>query len=199
MQALAVIPRSIEFVSVADLPTAHGTFRAHAFRTPEGVEHLALVSSGTSDRPLVRMHSECLTGDAFGSLRCDCGPQLHEAMRRIAATPGGILLYLRGQEGRGIGLANKMRAYALQDQGCDTVQANRALGLPDDARDYAPAAEILRKLGASALRLMTNNPEKVAALRHHGLDVAVETLVTASNPFNAGYLATKAAKFGHTL
>ncbi len=207
MQARPVTsdPRSlVEFVAVADLPTAYAPapFRAHSFRSRiDGTEHLALVSAGKAGgAPLVRMHSECLTGDAFGSLRCDCGPQLQESLRRLAASPGGILVYLRGQEGRGIGLANKMRAYALQDRGMDTVEANRALGLPEDARDYAEAAEMLRALGAPRVRLLTNNPDKVTALRRHGVDVtAVEPLVIAANPFNAGYLDTKARKFGHAL
>jgi 3,4-dihydroxy 2-butanone 4-phosphate synthase/GTP cyclohydrolase II len=199
VQAFALIPL-VEQVDVADLPTAHGPFRAHAFRARSGVEHLALVAPGTAQTPLVRMHSECLTGDALGSLRCDCGPQLQESLRRLSANPGGILLYLRGHEGRGIGLANKIRAYALQDQGLDTHEANRALGLPADGRDYAEAAAMLRALDAPRIRLLTNNPDKVATLRRHGIDVAlVEPLVMPSNPFNAGYLRTKAEKFGHNL
>ena len=194
----------VEFIAVADLPTAYAPqpFRAHSFRSRmDGTEHLALVAPGTAQgAPLVRMHSECLTGDAFGSLRCDCGPQLQESLRRLAASPGGILVYLRGHEGRGIGLANKMRAYALQDKGMDTVDANRALGLPEDARDYAEAAQILRALGAQQVHLLTNNPDKVTALRRQGIEVsAVEPLVIAANPFNAGYLDTKARKFGHVL
>jgi 3,4-dihydroxy 2-butanone 4-phosphate synthase/GTP cyclohydrolase II len=186
-------------VSVADLPTIHGAFRAHAFRGAVA-EHLALVSGRKLDLPLVRLHSECLTGDGLGSLRCDCGPQLQEAMRRIAASDGGILLYLRGQEGRGIGLANKMRAYALQDQGMDTHQANLALGLPADGRSYEEAAAMLLALGAGRVRLLTNNPDKVAALQAHGVEV-VETvpLIMPPNPFNAAYLQTKAQKFGHLL
>lgn len=199
MQAHALIPL-VDLVDVADLPTEHGTFRAHAFRGRSGVEHLALVAPGTTQTPLVRMHSECLTGDSFGSLRCDCGPQLQASLRLLASSPGGILLYLRGQEGRGIGLANKMRAYALQDQGMDTHEANRALGLPADGRDYAEAAAMLRALGAARIRLLTNNPDKVATLRRHGVEVAkVEPLVIAPNPFNAAYLRTKAQKFGHML
>ena len=166
----------LDFVAVADLPTAYSDhpFRAHSFQSRlDGVEHLALVAPGTAiSAPLVRIHSECLTGDAFGSLRCDCGPQLQESLRRLAASPGGILVYMRGHEGRGIGLANKMRAYALQDQGMDTVEANRALGLPDDARDYAQAAQILRILGHDQIRLLSNNPEKAASLKRHGIRVA---------------------------
>lgn len=194
----------VEFIAVADLPTAFSDhpFRAYSFRSRiDGIEHVALVSPGVAvDAPLVRMHSECLTGDAFGSLRCDCGPQLQESLRRLAASPGGILLYLRGQEGRGIGLANKIRAYALQDTGMDTAEANHALGLPIDARDYAEAAQILRALGATTVQLLTNNPEKVSALQRHGIDIcAIVPLIIAANPFNAVYLDTKARKFGHSL
>jgi 3,4-dihydroxy 2-butanone 4-phosphate synthase / GTP cyclohydrolase II len=194
----------LELVAVADLPTRHALqpFRAYSYRSSfDEVEHLALVSPGqpTGD-PLVRIHSECLTGDAFGSLRCDCGPQLDESMRRVAASSGGILVYMRGHEGRGIGLSNKMRAYALQDKGLDTVQANRALGLPADARDFAHAAQILRALGHSAVRLLTNNPEKAASLQRHRIEVSqIEPLVIPPNPFNARYLDTKALKFDHAL
>jgi 3,4-dihydroxy 2-butanone 4-phosphate synthase/GTP cyclohydrolase II len=194
----------LDLVAVADLPTIHSEypFKVHSFKSRfDGVEHLALVSSGLPMAvPLVRIHSECLTGDAFGSLRCDCGPQLDESMRLLAATPGGILIYMRGHEGRGIGLANKMRAYAFQDQGMDTVEANRALGLPDDARDYAHAAAILRALGHDKVRLLSNNPEKAASLQRHKIEVMrVEPLVIPPNPFNERYLGTKAEKFGHTL
>lgn len=194
----------LELVAVADLPTRHALqpFSAHSFLSSfDAVEHLALVSPGkvTGD-PLVRIHSECLTGDAFGSLRCDCGPQLDESMRRLAASPGGILVYMRGHEGRGIGLSNKMRAYALQDKGLDTVQANRALGLPDDARDFAHAAQILRALGHTTVRLLTNNPEKAASLQRHQIVVSqIEPLVIPPNPFNARYLDTKTLKFDHVL
>lgn len=194
----------LDYVAVADLPTAFADrpFRAHSFLSRlDGVEHLALVSPGVAEgAPLVRVHSECLTGDAFGSLRCDCGPQLQESMRRLALTSGGILIYMRGHEGRGIGLANKMRAYALQDQGLDTVEANRALGLPDDARDFAQAAQMLRALGHDEVRLLSNNPEKAASLQRHGINVTrVEPLIMPPNPFNARYLETKAQKFGHAL
>jgi 3,4-dihydroxy 2-butanone 4-phosphate synthase/GTP cyclohydrolase II len=194
----------LELVAVADLPTRHAAqpFRAYSYLSSyDGVEHLALVSPGqpTGD-PLVRIHSECLTGDAFGSLRCDCGPQLDESMRRLGTSPGGILIYMRGHEGRGIGLSNKMRAYALQDKGLDTVQANRALGLPADARDFAHAAQILRALGRTAVRLLTNNPEKAASLERHQIAVTqIEPLVISPNPFNARYLDTKALKFDHAL
>jgi 3,4-dihydroxy 2-butanone 4-phosphate synthase/GTP cyclohydrolase II len=195
---------TLDLVAVADLPTPHSVrpFRVHSYTSQfDGVEHLALMSPGISrEPPLVRLHSECLTGDAFGSLRCDCGPQLDESLRRIAASPGGLLIYLRGHEGRGIGLANKMRAYALQDKGLDTVEANRALGLPDDARDYSHAAEILRSLGHDRIRLLTNNPEKANSLQRHGISILkMEPLVIQPNPFNVRYIDTKVRKFGHAL
>ena len=195
---------ALDLVAVADLPTPHSDlpFRAYSYRSRfDGIEHLALVSPGTAiDAPLVRIHSECLTGDAFGSLRCDCGPQLDESLRRLGASPGGILIYMRGHEGRGIGLSNKMRAYALQDQGMDTVEANRALGLPEDARNFSHAAQILRALGHEKIRLLTNNPEKAASLRRHKIDVVnLVPLVTKPNAFNIRYLNTKSRKFGHAL
>jgi GTP cyclohydrolase II len=171
----------------------------------DGREHLALVfeKQGLGDpdpgtAPLVRMHSECLTGDVFGSARCDCGPQLREAVERIAAR-GGVLLYLR-QEGRGIGLYNKLDAYALQDAGLDTYEANAALGLPEDARDYTAAAQMLAALGIESLDLLTNNPDKVRQLRDLGLSVenAVETGVFSTDS-NLHYLEAKAVHTGHTL
>jgi len=200
VQALALTPL-VRLIDSASLPTEHGHFQAHAFLGQSGAEHMALVSQGQAQgAPLVRMHSECLTGDGLGSLRCDCGPQLRESLRRLSQSPGGILLYLRGQEGRGIGLGNKLRAYALQDRGMDTVEANRALGLPDDARSYAEAGAMLQVLSARRIRLLTNNPDKVAALVRLGIEVqAVEPLVMPANPHNLGYLATKARKFGHRL
>ena len=147
--------------------------------------------------PLVRLHSECLTGDVFGSLKCDCGPQLKEALRIIGEAGGGVLLYLR-QEGRGIGLANKLRAYALQDRGLDTVDANRRLGFADDERDYGMAAAMLRALGIDQVRLLTNNPAKVAGLEREGIEV-VERVAhhMPTNPHNADYLATKKKTSGH--
>ena len=191
-------------VAETDLPTrfSDAPFRVHAFCNHiDKSEQLALVSPGAAEGPpLVRLHSECLTGDAFGSLRCDCGPQLHESLERLAGCPGGILVYMRGHEGRGIGLANKIRAYALQDEGLDTVEANRALGLPDDNRDYANAAQILRALGHTSVRLLTNNLAKAEGLRRYGVEVvSVEPLITQPNPFNTHYLDTKARKFGHRL
>jgi GTP cyclohydrolase II len=170
-----------------------------AFRAADdGQEHVALVVGAFGGRPpLVRLHSECLTGDVFGSLKCDCGPQLKEALRIIGEAGGGVLLYLR-QEGRGIGLANKLRAYALQDRGLDTVDANRRLGFGDDERDYAHAAAMLRALGIDAVRLLTNNPNKVAGLEAAGIAV-VERVAhhMPANPHNADYLATKRKKSGH--
>ncbi len=169
-----------------------------AFRSPDGEEHVALVIGAFGGRPpLVRLHSECLTGDVFGSLKCDCGPQLREALRLIAAAGGGVLLYLR-QEGRGIGLANKLRAYALQDRGLDTVQANQRLGFADDERDYDHAAAMLRALGIERVRLLTNNSAKVDGLAAAGIQI-VERVAhhMPANPHNADYLAVKRAKSGH--
>lgn len=172
-----------------------------AFRTPEQPgEHVALLIGQPNGRPpLVRLHSECLTGDMLGSLKCDCGAQLHAAVDAMAADGWGILLYLR-QEGRGIGLINKLRAYALQDQGFDTVDANLRLGFESDERDFAVAAVMLRQLGISAVRLLTNNPDKVASLQDHGIDV-VERVAHAMlpNPHNAAYLDTKRDRSGHYL
>jgi GTP cyclohydrolase II len=169
------------------------------FRTSdEGQEHVALIVGAFGGRPpLVRLHSECLTGDVFGSLKCDCGPQLKEALRLIGNAGGGVLLYLR-QEGRGIGIANKIRAYALQDRGLDTVDANLRLGFADDERDYQHSAAILRALGISEVRLLTNNPAKVSGLEAAGIRV-VERVGhhMPANPHNADYLATKREKSGH--
>lgn len=170
-----------------------------AFRDPaNGEEHVALLIGAFGGQPpLVRLHSECLTGDVFSSLKCDCGPQLKQALHLIGAAGGGVLLYLR-QEGRGIGLANKLRAYALQDRGLDTVEANRRLGFVDDARDYRMAAAILRALGIEQVRLLTNNPAKVAGLEAEGIAVAERVAHhMPTNPHNADYLATKQAKSGH--
>jgi len=176
-----------------------GEAQVVAFREPStGAEHVALlIGAPGGEPPLVRLHSECLTGDVFGSLKCDCGPQLKEALRLIADAGGGILLYLR-QEGRGIGLTNKIRAYALQDRGLDTVDANRRLGFADDERDYATAAAMLRALGTDAVRLLTNNPAKVAGLEAEGIKV-VERVAhhLPVNPHNADYIATKRHRSGH--
>jgi 3,4-dihydroxy 2-butanone 4-phosphate synthase / GTP cyclohydrolase II len=183
------------------LPTRHGQFAAIGFRDRlTGHDHVALVSPvGTGANPLVRLHSECLTGDAFGSLRCDCGPQLERSLERIAQE-GGVLVYLRGHEGRGVGLVAKLQAYALQDKGFDTVDAQLELDLPVDRREYAAGAAIITGLGLGAVRLLTNNPDKVAALSRHGVDVAaVERLSIAPNPANREYLRTKRDRMGHHL
>jgi GTP cyclohydrolase II len=192
----------VEIVARAKLPlddmpdTQIVAFRA----SDDGEEHVALVIGAFGGQaPLVRLHSECLTGDVFGSLKCDCGPQLREALKIIGAAGGGVLLYLR-QEGRGIGLANKLRAYALQDRGLDTVDANRRLGFADDERDYGHAAAMLRSLGINEARLLTNNPNKVAGLEAAGIKV-VERVAhqMPANPHNADYLATKHKKSGHLI
>ena len=170
------------------------------FRTPDGDEHVALlIGQPDGEPPLVRLHSECLTGDVFGSLKCDCGPQLRAAITAIRASGWGILLYLR-QEGRGIGLVNKLRAYQLQDQGFDTVDANQRLGFAADARDYAAAARMLTLLGQARVRLLTNNPAKVAGLAQHSVTV-VERIGHAlpPNPHNERYLTTKRERSGHHL
>ena len=184
------------------LPTEFGDFRAIAYRSEiDASEHIAMVVGdiGDGENVLVRVHSECLTGDVFGSQRCDCGPQLHSAMRQVAAEGRGIVLYVRGHEGRGIGLLDKLRAYALQDQGHDTVDANVELGLPVDARDYGTGAQILVDLGVRSMRLLTNNPAKRAGLEGYGLSIAERVpLVIDPNQHNADYLDTKAARLGHS-
>jgi 3,4-dihydroxy 2-butanone 4-phosphate synthase/GTP cyclohydrolase II len=184
------------------IPTEHGVFTVLGYRDLlSGAEHLALLSPRgvPAEAPLVRLHSECLTGDVLGSQRCDCGPQLSAALERVAAE-GGAVVYLRGHEGRGVGLLNKLRAYAVQDDGLDTVDAQTALGLPVDDREYAAGAAILTDLGASSVRLLTNNPLKVEGLRGHGVDVVVvEPLVTTPTLANAGYLRTKRDRMGHQL
>lgn len=184
------------------LPTAHGVFTLHGFRDDEtGEEHIALVMGELpGEAPvLTRVHSSCLTGDALFSLRCDCGAQLEAAMARIAEAGRGVIVYLN-QEGRGIGLMNKIRAYALQDTGLDTVEANERLGFGADQRDYRAAREILELLGISQVRLMTNNPRKVRALEAAGIAVAERVpLKVGGNPHNARYLATKSGKLGHML
>jgi GTP cyclohydrolase II len=185
-----------------ELPTAWGLFTLHGLADPDsGHEHAALAMGDLTDgQPvLTRVHSECLTGDTLFSLRCDCGPQLQGGLQAIAAVGRGVLLYLR-QEGRGIGLVNKIRAYALQQAGADTVEANRLLGLPDDARDYRIAAELLGRLGVRQIRLLTNNPAKVAALSQLGIAVVERVpLPIAPNAHNAGYLQTKRRRMGHYL
>jgi 3,4-dihydroxy 2-butanone 4-phosphate synthase/GTP cyclohydrolase II len=193
----------LEEVASAELPTsfAETPLRIHAFRSKlDGVEHVALVKHPLPKTPLVRVHSECLTGEAFGSLRCDCGPQLQDSIRRVAESDGGMVIYLRGHEGRGIGLANKIAAYALQDKGYDTLDANTALGFAADARNYAVATKILHHFEVSEVKLLTNNPAKSAALREGGIEVVEGvSLGVPPNPSNALYLETKRARFGHQL
>ncbi|WP_413519275.1 GTP cyclohydrolase II [Psychrobacter glacincola] len=217
---------SYQFITSAKLPTRHGEFDIHIFENDEGQEHVMLtVGLAAVDQtditdslpspdallnkeentlsehpiPLIRIHSECLTGDAFSSLKCDCGPQLNTAMEAIQKTGCGAILYLR-QEGRGIGLTNKIRAYALQDQGHDTLDANLMLGLPADARIYDMCGPMLAHVGVDAVRLITNNPNKVAYLTEHGIDVIERVpLVVGVNDMNAEYLATKRDRMGHLL
>ncbi|AAZ18093.1 GTP cyclohydrolase II [Psychrobacter arcticus 273-4] len=217
---------SYQFITSAKLPTRHGEFDIHIFENDEGQEHVMLTvglpvvdqtdttdslpspdtilnqeDNALSERPipLIRIHSECLTGDAFSSLKCDCGPQLNTAMHAIQETGCGAILYLR-QEGRGIGLTNKIRAYALQDQGHDTLDANLMLGLPADARIYDMCGPMLAHIGVDAVRLITNNPSKVAYLTEHGIDVIERVpLVVGVNDMNAEYLATKRDRMGHLL
>ncbi|AJF64128.1 bifunctional 3,4-dihydroxy-2-butanone-4-phosphate synthase/GTP cyclohydrolase II [Streptomyces vietnamensis] len=185
------------------LPTAHGEFTAYGYRsTVDGVEHVALVHGeiGDGEDVLVRVHSECLTGDIFQSQRCDCGPQLQASMDRITEAGRGVVVYLRGHEGRGIGLLSKLRAYELQEQGRDTLDANLELGLPADARDYAAGAQILGDLGVRSLRLMTNNPDKIDALARHGLRVeGREPMPVQAGEHNLRYLRTKRDRMGHDL
>ena len=195
--------RFVKRVASAELPTVEGPFTVYAYESSiDGECHVALVRGeiGTGEGVMVRVHSKCLTGDVFHSMRCDCGPQFDAAQRRIAQEGRGVLLYLN-QEGRGIGLANKIRAYALQDQGLDTVEANERLGFKADQRDYGIGAQILRDLGVRSMRLLTNNPRKFVGLEGYGLSVA-ETLsleVTPTNEFSRRYLKTKKDKLGHTL
>jgi 3,4-dihydroxy 2-butanone 4-phosphate synthase/GTP cyclohydrolase II len=193
----------VERAAEARMPTRHGAFRVVGYRDlPEEREHVALVAGdlGDGEDVLVRVHSECLTGDVLGSLRCDCGAQLDAALAAVAAEGRGVVLYLRGHEGRGIGLLHKLRAYELQERGADTLEANLALGLPADARDYAAGARMLADLGVRSVRLITNNPDKTAGLEGSGLRVLdrVPTPV-APNPENLRYLRTKRDRMGHDL
>jgi 3,4-dihydroxy 2-butanone 4-phosphate synthase/GTP cyclohydrolase II len=195
--------RLIEQVAVVRMPTKFGEFTAHAYRSlVDASTHVALVRGdleGVSD-VLVRVHSECLTGDVFHSLRCDCGAQLEESMKRVQAEGRGVVLYIVGHEGRGIGLANKLRAYELQEQGADTVEANEALGFPADLRDYGIGAQILADLGVTSMRLMTNNPTKIVGLEGYGLSVTEQVpLQVPACPENLQYLRTKKEKMAHRL
>lgn len=185
----------------ARIPTRHGDFRAIGYESvADGRQHVALLRGELGPAPLVRVHSECLTGDVFGSLRCDCGFQLDEALSRIGREGSGAVLYMRGHEGRGIGLIHKLAAYALQEQGRDTVQANLDLGFPEDGRDYGIAAGILKDLGVTGLRLLTNNPAKRAGMEENGLRIVESVpLVTGENDHNRNYLRTKVSKLGHLI
>jgi 3,4-dihydroxy 2-butanone 4-phosphate synthase/GTP cyclohydrolase II len=193
----------IKHVAEASLPTEWGTFQAHVFESLlDGEQHMAMVYGDVRGVPevLVRVHSECLTGDALGSLRCDCGPQLHTALAKVAAEGAGVVVYLRNHEGRGIGLGHKIRAYALQEEGHDTVDANLAQGLPVDSREYGIGAQILVELGVTSMRLLTNNPTKRGGLEGFGLNI-VERVPLESRPtsFNIEYLRTKRERMGHLL
>jgi 3,4-dihydroxy 2-butanone 4-phosphate synthase/GTP cyclohydrolase II len=207
IEQLSEFRRENDFVlergAVTRMPTAAGEFTAHGYRSlVDGADHVALVKGDVStDEPvLVRVHSECLTGDVFGSRRCDCGPQLEESLRRINDVGRGVLIYLRGHEGRGIGLQAKLAAYALQDDGRDTVDANIELGLPVDAREYGAAAQILADLGVKSVLLLTNNPAKVDGLTTGGVDVAGRLpLFVPPNAHNVGYLERKRDRMGHIL
>ncbi len=190
---------TVQQVASTSLDTRYGQFRMHVFEDAERKEHVALTVGAVDDgKPvLVRLHSECLTGDVFGSYRCDCGEQLDDSMRMLQVEGRGALLYLR-QEGRGIGLTDKVRAYALQEQGYDTVEANLRLGLPEDARNYAGAAAMLLQLGIRRVLLLTNNPTKIEGLERHGVEIAGRVPVTVTaRPQNVRYLQAKQEKMGH--
>jgi len=181
----------------AKLPTHYGNWQIASFPGYDGTDHLLMKYGEPGSSATIRIHSECITGDALGSLRCDCGPQLAYAMERISEIGSGFIVYLRGHEGRGIGIAEKIKAYALQDQGMDTVDANLALGHPADLRDFRDAGSVLSHLGVGTVRLLTNNPRKADALDLAGIRVEIETTDVGSNPFNEQYIATKQEKFEH--
>lgn len=192
---------SVKKIISAYLPTAYGNFQIVVFKSVKGnLEHVALVKGESFKKPpMVRVHSQCLTGDTFSSLRCDCREQLHQSMRLIGSSEAGIILYLN-QEGRGLGLTNKIKAYSLQDQGYDTVEANHALGFPADARQYKIAADILKDLEIYKINLLTNNPDKAAQLTSHGITVKrCIPLEVTPNKINKSYLTTKKNKLGHKL
>jgi 3,4-dihydroxy 2-butanone 4-phosphate synthase/GTP cyclohydrolase II len=193
----------VKRVAEARIPTEWGDFTCYVYEsTLDGEEHLALVRGNVAGEHdvLVRVHSECLTGDAFGSLRCDCGPQLHKAMAQIAAEDQGVVVYLRGHEGRGIGIGHKIRAYSLQEQGQDTVDANTSLGLPIDSREYGIGAQMLVDLGVTTMRILTNNPSKRGGLEGFGLTITERVPIeSVPNPENIKYLRTKRERMGHLL
>jgi len=195
--------KQIELISTSELPTKFGNFKAFGYKSNiDGISHIALVAGdiGDGENVLVRVHSECLTGDVMGSLRCDCGDQLQLAMKTISENGRGIVLYVRGHEGRSIGLLNKIAAYGLQDKGRDTVQANLELGFPADARDYGTGAQILVDLGVKTMKLLTNNPAKRAGLEGYGLKIVERVaLVAQVNEKNVDYLSTKKNKMGHDI
>ncbi|MBM36901.1 MAG: bifunctional 3,4-dihydroxy-2-butanone-4-phosphate synthase/GTP cyclohydrolase II [Actinomycetota bacterium] len=194
--------RLVDPVSQARIPTIYGDFTAHVFRDFDETEHLALVFGQImgSEPVLVRVHSECLTGDVLASMRCDCGTQLHTALEAISEEGAGVLVYLRGHEGRGIGIGHKMAAYHLQDEGRDTVDANLELGLPVDSREYGIGAQILVELGVTKMRLMTNNPAKIGGLEGYGLEIVERVSTpTGANPENLAYLRTKNVRLGHMI
>lgn len=190
----------VSFEVETNVPTEHGVFRVRAYRDRStGADHVAWISGEPKDGALVRVHSECLTGEAFGSQKCECGPQLQSALEQINVE-GGVVIYLRGHEGRGIGLINKLRAYRLQEEGYDTLDANLRLGLPADARDYGAATAILKDLGISTVRLLSNNPEKARQLEERGVTVTeLVPLVVGVGIFNEGYLDAKRDRMGHAL
>ena len=192
----------VEKIEVIQMPTDYGDFQLHLYKaTTDGQHHLALVKGDVAKKKnvLVRVHSECLTGDVFGSRRCDCGPQLHEAMRLVAQEGSGVILYMR-QEGRGIGLGPKIQAYKLQENGYDTVEANLKLGFKMDLREYGLGAQILADLGLRTIRLLTNNPKKIVGLEGYGLEVVEQVPIRVTpNPHNAKYLKTKREKLGHLM
>jgi 3,4-dihydroxy 2-butanone 4-phosphate synthase/GTP cyclohydrolase II len=194
--------RLVERVEAVEMPTDYGDFKLYLYRsTLDGQHHLALVKGEVSGKKnvLVRVHSECLTGDVFGSRRCDCGPQLHQAMKQIAHEGQGVIVYMR-QEGRGIGLAPKIQAYKLQDNGLDTVDANLKLGYPMDLREYGLGAQILVDLGLKTIRLLTNNPKKIVGLEGYGLEVIEQVPIRVKpNPHNQRYLDTKRTRLGHLI
>ncbi|MCU1450151.1 MAG: cyclohydrolase II/3,4-dihydroxy-2-butanone 4-phosphate synthase, partial [Acidimicrobiales bacterium] len=195
--------RLVRQMAQARVPTRHGDFVCHAWQSlVDGTEQLAFVKGAPAgeENVLVRVHSECLTGDVFGSLRCDCGPQLEAALRQVDDVGLGVVVYLRGHEGRGIGIGHKLRAYSLQEQGLDTIDANLELGLPVDSREYGIGAHVLVDLGITTMRLLTNNPAKYGGLEGFGLEIVERVpLQSVPNPENIAYLRTKKTRMGHLL